>query len=157
MIETHIHTTKAEMEPLYPLIQQLSPWVTQERYCLMLDDMLARGYRMIALYEEGACIALSGIWTGTKIYSGSYMELDNVIVDSSRRGAGLGTLLCKAAEELALQEGVEMLMLDAYRENTPAHHFYEKHGFIKRGFHFLKPISGWPLQHPPTLPDSLKD
>jgi ribosomal protein S18 acetylase RimI-like enzyme len=30
------------------------------------------------------------------------------------------------------------MMLDAYLENEKAHAFYEREGFTKRGYHFLK-------------------
>jgi GNAT superfamily N-acetyltransferase len=151
-MDIRILTQKSEMAPLYPLIRQLSPKVTEERYLFLLDDMLAHGYRMIAAYEGEVCVGLSGIWTATKIYSGKYMELDNVVVADTHRSQGVGKKLCDFATELALQEGVEMMMLDAYRENQRAHVFYEREGFIRRGFHMLRPISGWAMEHPPVLP-----
>ena len=148
-------TQKAEMAPLYPLIRQLSPKVTEERYLYLLDDMLAHGYRMVAAYEGENCVGLAGIWTGTKIYSGKYMELDNVVVAETHRSLGIGKMLCDFATALALREGVEMMMLDAYRENYRAHAFYERDGFIRRGFHMLRPIGGWALENPPALPPEL--
>ncbi|MBP6828263.1 MAG: GNAT family N-acetyltransferase [Saprospiraceae bacterium] len=156
-MEIRLLTQKAEMAPLYPLIRQLSPKVTEERYLFLLDDMLTRGYRMAAAYEGDTCVGLSGIWIGTKIYSGKYMELDNVVVSETHRSKGIGQLLCDFATALALEEGVEMMMLDAYRENHRAHAFYEREGFIRRGFHMLRPVSGWALEHPPVLPPELKD
>jgi RimJ/RimL family protein N-acetyltransferase len=32
------------------------------------------------------------------------------------------------------------MMLDAYLENEKAHAFYERAGFIRRGYHFIKTI-----------------
>lgn len=131
-------TQKSEMLPLYPLIRQLSPGVTEERYSYMLDDMLAHGYRMVAVYEGEHCVGVSGIWVATKIYSGRYLELDNVVVADTHRSKGIGKLLTDFVQELALAEGCETLMLDAYLENEKAHAFYEREGFSKRGYHFLK-------------------
>jgi GNAT superfamily N-acetyltransferase len=156
-MEIRLLTEKADMAPLYPLIRQLSPKVTEERYLHLLDDMLAHGYRMVAAFEDAECLGLSGIWTGTKIYSGKYMELDNVVVADTHRSRGIGKILCDYATDLARAEGVEMLMLDAYRENHRAHAFYEREGFIRRGFHLLRPIGGWALEHPPVLPEDLRD
>lgn len=131
-------TQKSEMLPLYPLIRQLSPGVTEERYTYMLDDMLAHGYRMVVVYEGEHCVGVSGIWVATKIYSGRYLELDNVVVADTHRSKGIGKLLTDFVQELALAEGCETLMLDAYLENEKAHAFYEREGFTKRGYHFLK-------------------
>lgn len=151
------------MEPFLPLIQQLNSTLTRERYLALLPTMVQHGYRMVCVWENkntlgdpNACIGLSGIWTGAKLYSGSYLEMDNVVIDSTWRGKQVGAQLLNFIEALALEEGIEMIMLDAYRENIPAHRFYEKHGFIKRGFHFLKPIQGWSLENPPRLPEELQ-
>ncbi len=125
------------MLPMYPLIRQLSPGVTEERYAHFLDDMLAHGYRMAVVMEDEQCLGISGFWVNTKIYSGRYMELDNVVVDAAQRSRGIGQILYDCLHDIAIQEGCEMMMLDAYIENEKAHAFYERQGFVKKGFHFL--------------------
>jgi len=132
---------KAEMLPHYPLIRQLSPGVTAEQYAFLLDDMLAHGYRMAAVFEGDACVGISGIWVATKIYSGRYLEMDNVVVADTHRSKGIGKLLTDFIEKLALAEGCETMMLDAYLENEKAQAFYEREGFTKRGYHFSKSLS----------------
>ncbi len=140
MPEVKILTQKTEMLPLYPLIRQLSPGVSEEQFAFRLDDMLAHGYRMAAVFEGEVCLGLSGFWVSTKIYSGRYMELDNVVVSENHRSAGVGQILTLFLEKIARREGCEMLMLDAYLENERGHKFYERHGFVKKGYHFLKKI-----------------
>ena len=135
-----ILTLKSEMLPHYALIRQLSPGVTVERYTFLLDDMLQHGYRMVAVFESETCVGISGIWVATKIYSGRYLEMDNVVVADTHRSKGIGKLLTDFIEKLALAEGCETIMLDAYLENEKAHAFYEREGFARRGYHFLKRI-----------------
>jgi GNAT superfamily N-acetyltransferase len=135
-----ILTQKAEMLPHYPLIRQLSPGVTAERYDFLLDDMLAHGYRMAAVFEGADCVGISGIWVATKIYSGRYLEMDNVVVADTHRSKGIGQLLTDFVISFALDEGCETIMLDAYLENEKAHVFYERAGFVKRGYHFIRKI-----------------
>lgn len=128
------------MLPHFWLIQQLSPKVTFEDYAEMLDDMLAHDYRMLVVLEDGACIGLSGFWVSTKIYSGRYMEMDNVVVAEGHRSRGIGKLMSDFLYDLAIREGCRTMMLDAYLENQKAHTFYEREGFSKRGYHFLRKI-----------------
>jgi len=137
-VQLRILTQKHEMLPLLPLIQQLSPGLTLERYTDLLDDMLAHGYRMVAVFEGETCTGLSGFWVITKIYSGKYLEMDNVVVDVAHRSKGIGKLMSDFLSDLARREGCETMMLDAYLENEKAHAFYEREGFTKRGYHFLK-------------------
>ena len=133
-----ILTEKPQMLPLYSLIRQLSPGVSEENYAHLLDDMLAHGYRMVAVWDGELCVGISGIWVATKIYSGRYLEMDNVVVADTHRSRGIGKLLTDFVEKLAISEGCETIMLDAYLENEKAHAFYEREGFTKRGYHFLK-------------------
>jgi ribosomal protein S18 acetylase RimI-like enzyme len=63
-----------------------------------------------------------------------------VVVDTNFRNKNIGLLLCNYVLEIANQNNCKTAMLDAYLENTKAHTFYEKLGFKKKGFHFIKPL-----------------
>lgn len=132
--------TKEEMLAQFPLLLQLNPSLEKEQYTVMLDDMLRCGYRMAGVFENDRCIGLSGFWIATKIYCGKYLEPDNVVIDASVRSKGVGKLLCDWLENLAREAGCQTLMLDAYLENEKAHRFYEREGYFKRGYHFLKKL-----------------
>jgi GNAT superfamily N-acetyltransferase len=137
-MELKILTQKHEMLPLLPLIQQLSPSITIESYNTMLEEMIVKDYKMVAIFEESTCVGLSGFWIATKFYSGKYLEMDNVVVADGHRSKGVGKILCDFLLDLALKENVKTIMLDAYLENVKAHAFYEREGFEKRGYHILK-------------------
>jgi len=136
----HILTQKQDMLPLSPLLQQLNPISTPAYLDIVLDDMIAHGYRMVTITEGEECLGLCGIWVTTKFYSGKYLEMDNVVVALEHRSRGIGKLLTDYVTELARQEGCVTIMLDAYLENEKAHIFYEREGFVKKGYHFLKKI-----------------
>ncbi|HTL80319.1 MAG TPA: GNAT family N-acetyltransferase [Bacteroidia bacterium] len=133
-------TSKAEILAQLPLLKQLTKELTYESLSGMLDDMLQHDYHMLGIFESEKCVALSGYWLGTKLYSGKYLELDNVVVDSAHRSQGLGKILVDHIEEIARKNNCKHLMLDAYLENEKAHVFYEREGFFKRGYHFLKKL-----------------
>ena len=69
------------------------------------------------------------------------MEIDNLVIDEKYRSAGIGKSLCDWMVKTAKQEGCETAMLDAYVENSAAHRFYYREGYIARGFHFIKKIN----------------
>lgn len=132
--------TLEQMLENYELLVQLSPQITREKYRIMLEDMLRHGYRQVGVFEGDKCIGISGFWISTKLYSGKYVELDNVVIDRDYRSKGIGKLLCDWVVEQGRSEGCETAMLDAYAENQDAHRFYFREGFIIRGFHFLKKL-----------------
>ncbi len=62
------------------------------------------------------------------------------MVDAKHRSHGIGQLLVAELIRIAQREGCVHVMLDAYLENTAGHRFYERHGFVKRGYHFIRPL-----------------
>jgi GNAT superfamily N-acetyltransferase len=95
---------------------------------------------MLGVFYEDKCIAISGYWIQTKIYSGRYLEPDNVVVDSDFRSKKVGELMMKELEIIAKESSCRYLMLDAYLENSRAHQFYGNLGFQKKGYHMLKKL-----------------
>ena len=93
--------TLEEMLPHLSVLQELYPDLTAEYYRKMLLDMLPNNYAQVAVFEQKKCIAISGYWLGTKLWCGSYLELDNVIVSQSARGTGAGKLIHHYLEEKA--------------------------------------------------------
>jgi GNAT superfamily N-acetyltransferase len=142
----HLIEKVQDMLPLYPLVNKLSPHLTETEYAQCLSEMVTKGYRMVCVIHGSRCVGLAGIWTGTKFYCGKYLEMDNVIIDESFRSDGIGSVLVDYIHRLAQKENCTTCMLDAYLENEAAHRFYEKKGYVKRGYHFLQRMEG--VQHP---------
>jgi GNAT superfamily N-acetyltransferase len=130
--------TKAEMLEQLPLIQQLYPDFTIQIYADLLDEMLPNNYKQVIILEDNKSIGLSGFWVGTKLWCGKYLELDNVIVHPNHRSKGVGKLLTEHLNQKAVEMGCKVVALDAYTNNFPAHKFYYNHGFVPKGFHFVK-------------------
>jgi ribosomal protein S18 acetylase RimI-like enzyme len=124
----------------YNLVKTLTPSLTFDVYSQYLNEMLDLGYFQVQVFYKNELIGLSGVWLGTKIYCGRYLEMDNVVVAEQFRSAGIGQLLCDKVEQLAKAHSCKVIMLDAYLENTRAHEFYERKDFIKRGYHFIKKL-----------------
>lgn len=129
-----------EMKQCFHLIQLLNPKLKEIHFLSMLPEMIAANYKMLGIYHEGKIVGISGYWIQTKIYSGKYLEPDNVVVASDFRSKGIGEMMMNELEIIAKENNCRFLMLDAYLENHRAHLFYENLGFEKKGYHFLKKI-----------------
>ena len=73
-----------------------------------------------------------------KLWCGKYLELDNVIVHPTHRSKGVGKLLTTYLVQKAIDLNCKSVALDAYTHNFSAHKFYYNHGFVPKGFHFVK-------------------
>lgn len=120
------------------ILKHLYPTFTIEKYQSYLEEMVPHNYKQLAIYENGVCLALTGFWTGVKLWCGNYIEIDNFIVDPNHRSKGLGKMLTDYIDAKAIELGCTMTVLDAYTGNFTAHRFYYNQGFVPKGFHFLK-------------------
>lgn len=69
--------------------------------------------------------------------------LISIIVGNGFRGKGIGSVLLKALESLALEKEIDLLHLEVYDEN-PAKRLYERFGYVSFGgqSHFSKEAIG---------------
>lgn len=139
-MQLRVLTTVPEMLPHLPLVQQLTPSLTAATYADLLHAMVPHCYAMLAAFDGERCAGLSGYWIGHKLYSGRYLEIANFMVDGPYRSQGVGRSLVDELVRIAEREGCRHVMLDAYLDNTTAHGFYERLGFVKRGYHFMRPV-----------------
>jgi GNAT superfamily N-acetyltransferase len=131
-----------EMVVVYPLIAQLNPELDEATFRRRLGEMLEeRGYRLIAAYLEDRLVGVAGFWIGTQLWCGRYVEPDNVVVDSSLRGGGIGRRLMEWIEAEGERIGCEVMKLEAYAARTRTRQFYRRIGFAEPGVVMLKPLA----------------
>jgi len=131
-------TTIPEMLAQYDMLKHLYSNFTIEKYEAYLAEMVPHNYKQVAVFENEKCVALTGFWSGTKLWSGKYIEIDNFIVHPEHRSKGYGKAMTDYINEKALESNCTMIVLDAFTGNFTAHRFYYNQGFVPKGFHFLK-------------------
>jgi GNAT superfamily N-acetyltransferase len=131
-------TTKQEMLAHFEVMQHLYSKFTLEKYDSYLTDMIPHNYKQVAVFEHDICIGISGLWSGTKLWSGKYLEIDNFIVHPDHRKKGVGKLMTDYIDAKAKETGCTMIVLDAFTGNFAAHRFYYNQGYAPKGFHFIK-------------------
>ena len=134
-------TTKQGMLSNIELMRFLYPTFTVEKYDAYLTEMIPHNFKQIAVFEQDVCVGISGLWSGTKLWSGKYMEIDNFIVHPDHRKKGVGKMMTDYVDAKAKETGCTMIVLDAFTENFTAHRFYYNQGYVPKGFHFLKIIN----------------
>jgi GNAT superfamily N-acetyltransferase len=86
-------------------------------------------------------VGISGFWSGVKLWSGKYVEIDNFIVHPEHRSKGIGKMMTDYINDKATKAGCTMIVLDAFTGNFTAHRFYYNQGYNPRGFHFIKMLN----------------
>lgn len=138
----HLHIkeliTKQEMLAQFPVMQYLYTNFSLEKYDAYLTDMIPNNYKQVAVFEGDLCVGLSGLWSGTKLWSGKYLEIDNFIVHPDHRKKGVGKMMTDYIDIIGKETNCTMIVLDAFTGNYNAHRFYYNQGYVPKGFHFLK-------------------
>jgi GNAT superfamily N-acetyltransferase len=137
-MEIQILKTKEDMLAHLDMVKQLYPDFTIEKYGTLLDAMLQANYQQIIVIANKQTIALTGVWIGTKLWSGKYVEIDSFVVHESFRGQKIGDVLIEEVHKIANDVGANQICLDAFTTNFKAGKFYINHGFEPKGFHFVK-------------------
>jgi GNAT superfamily N-acetyltransferase len=127
-----------EMLGQFEIIKYLYPNFTIEKYQSYLVEMIPHNYIQVGVFEGEICVGLSGLWSGTKLWSGKYLEIDNFIVHPDHRLKGIGKIMTDYIDVIAKETGCTMIVLDAFTSNFTAHKFYYNQGYVPKGFHFLK-------------------
>lgn len=131
----------ADYQLAFPLIRELNPKLSKEKFIEHTQHMLSLGnYYLYLAFQNEKMIGICGYWIATKYYCGKYLEIDNFIIDAAYRSKNYGSEFLSFIENVAHAQKCDTIMLDAYVENFAGHRFYYKNGFIARGYHFLKQL-----------------
>ena len=124
-----------------PLVKKMSnPSITEPLLLKRFKEMVTQNYECIGVYDAEKLVGVSGLWFCTRHYSGRSVELDHVFIEDAYRNKGLGSKFVNWIQRYVKSKGYEAIELNAYIANEPSHKFYERDGFQKLGYHFVKEI-----------------
>ena len=132
--------TKAQIRACFPVMVQLRPHLTQDRFVEQVERMRRGGYRMLAVAEGDVIRALAGYRIGEMLAYGRFLYVDDLITDESGRSRGFGALLFDRLKSIAHDEKCVALHLDSGVQRRRAHRFYFREGMHIPSYHFSMPI-----------------
>ncbi len=127
--------TKADDE-LYEAFQRLVPQLTNNNPPPSRDDLTvlvqdASSTLVVARNEKGEIIGALTL-TVYRVPTGIRSIIEDVVVDSSARGQGVGEALMKYAIDLARDKGAKNISLTSNPVRAAANKLYVRVGFTKR-------------------------
>lgn len=131
-----------ELPTILPLIQQLNPHQEPAELERRLTAMIPLNYHCLAAFDDTTMVGVCGFWLGVRFWSGEYIDIDNVVVDESRRSQGIGEKMIAWVEAYGRARGCQMAMLDCYVTKYAAHKFYLRQDYQIVGYHFAKTLPG---------------
>ncbi len=128
---------EADVVKCFALMQQLRPHLASEQaFVSRWRRQAAAGYRLIALWDDGAPVALAGFRLQENLIHGVHFYVDDLVTDSDARGSGHGHRLMDRLKTEAQWSGCTRLVLDTPLTNALGHRFYFRHGLLARALRF---------------------
>jgi GNAT superfamily N-acetyltransferase len=131
-----------DAEPIANLITELGCPTTSEamrdRLTMILPDP---NYATFVADIEGEVVGVAGA-TLSRYYEkdGLYSRLVVLVVSSTAQGLGIGGELVQAVERWSATQGAREVVVNSGLHRGEAHHFYERRGYTRTGFRFVKQV-----------------
>lgn len=106
-----------------------------------LQEMVQQNYECLGVFDAEKLIGICGLWFQTRHYAGKSVEMDHVIIDDSCRSHGIGKMLIEFISDYARIKSCNWIELNSYVHNFPSHKFFYNHGFVAKGYHFVKELN----------------
>ena len=132
--------TDSDGSQVYQLIAQLQQFVGVEvvqeaAFIRKLSQALADPrFRAFVAEESGAIQGVITVWLRESLFhSGHVALIEELIVDESSRGQGIGSRLVDHMVAYCAQLGCAEVEVSTEAENRAARTFYARHGFVEQG------------------------
>lgn len=134
----HIDTDEA-LRACLPLMRELRPHLSDaDDFVARITRMRGEGYRLLAAVDAGQVVALAGYRYQENLIYGRFMYVDDLVVNSARRGGRWGARLLQALDGMARDAGCAKFVLDTGLSNALAQRFYFRQGLLTSAIRFSK-------------------
>jgi GNAT superfamily N-acetyltransferase len=131
----------SEIISILPLLSELgNNEVEKSILKARLLEMTKQNYECAGVFDGVQLIGICGLWFQTRHYAGRSIEMDHVIIEERYRSQGIGAQLLDFVYDYALDKKCLWVELNTYVDNVPSHKFYANHGFVAKGYHFVKTL-----------------
>ena len=120
-----------------PLLRQLRSDLNDATFATRLARAVTQGYRVLGAEDaKGALVGALGYRISDDLCWGRTFYVDDLIVDKTNRGAGIGQALMSAARQIA-RPSCDHIRLCSGMTRLDAHRFYEAQGLARFSFQFV--------------------
>jgi len=135
--------SREEINQTANVLAQIYEDLNRETYIEDILNMMQRGYKMAAVYEDptvenGRCIGVVGIRVIRKLHYGKAVEIEDFMIDRKKRGIGVGKMLIRWVEWQALNFGCHKIIGNLETKRLESQRIFSREKFNLDGFFFCK-------------------
>ena len=129
-----------ELDTIYEVLVQLRVELSFKEFDDLVYDMREMNYKMIGLFERDKLITYAGVAVQTNFYHKRHLYVFDLVTDEEYRLKNYGYEMLDYLEVYAKTAMCENIVLSSGLQRENAHKFYEKNGFSKKSFLFVKEV-----------------
>ncbi len=134
---------REEIFETYSVLKQIYDELNQETYIEDILNMMQRGYKMAAVFENPEkenrkCIGVVGIRIIRKLHYGKAVEIEDFMIDRQRRNIGVGKMLIRWVEWQAAVFGCKKIIGVLETKRLESQKILSREKFNIDGFFFQK-------------------
>ena len=132
--------SNADFNEIVILLQQLWPDKSlgvQSLKIVYEKALFSENQKYICAVEESKVIGFGSLTIKNNLWlEGNLGHIDELVVDNSTRGKGVGSQLLKELIQIAKEKNCRRIELDTAFHRKDTHRFYENQGFENRAYLF---------------------
>lgn len=135
--------TREEILQTMNVLVQIYEDLNQTSYIEDILNMMQRGYKMAAVFEDqknenGRCIGVVGVRAIRKLRYGKSIEIEDFMIDRKKRGVGVGKMLMRWVEWQAAIFDCNNIIGNLATNRLESQSIFSREKFIIDGFLFKK-------------------
>lgn len=133
-------TTNEDILKCWQVMKGLRPHLIEEEFLQTVKEMIAEGYILAYIEDNGKAAAAIGFRYQQYLYNGKHFYIDDLSTLPESRGKGYGGMLLDYVAALAKEKGFKVITLDSGYTRLDAHRLYLNKGFTLAAHHFSKAV-----------------
>ncbi len=129
-----------ELYTAYELVSQLRTELSYKDFEDLIYDMRHMEYKMLGIFDKEKLITYAGVAIQTNLYHKRHLYVFDFVTDEKYRGKKYGEMMLEYLIDYSKMGMCQSIVLSSGFAREEAHKFYEKNGFLKKSYLFVKTI-----------------
>lgn len=142
IMEIQLARTDADILKCWSVMKLLRPHLEETAFVPLVKSMLAEGYELAFIEENGIAASAIGFRYQQKLFDGKQIYVDDLSTLTEHRGKGYAGKLLDYVFDLAKSRGYACVTLDSGPQRHNAHRLYLNKGFQISSYHFSRKLDG---------------
>jgi GNAT superfamily N-acetyltransferase len=135
-MKIQLASTPEEITACFTVISELRPHLSFESFVALVERMQKNHGYQLAYVDDNGVKSVAGIRIAEWLYSGKYLEIDDLITTEGERSKGYGAALFDWVVNYAREQECVQLRLVSGVQRVDAHRFYHSKGMTFEAKYF---------------------